>query len=124
MRNLSIDSLRAFVVTTDLGSVTNAADQLGRSQPATSLQIKKLEETLGSELLMRFNRKLTLSSQGSIAYEYAKEILALNDRLLAEFSRTELAGQIRLGIPSEFATTLLPKIVRLGGFICLAPTTN
>ena len=79
MRNLSIDSLRAFVVTTDLGSVTNAADQLGRSQPATSLQIKKLEETLGSELLMRFNRKLTLSSQGSIAYEYAKEILALND---------------------------------------------
>lgn len=111
MRNLSIDSLRAFVVTTDLGSVTNAADQLGRSQPATSLQIKKLEETLGSELLMRFNRKLTLSSQGSIAYDYAKEILALNDRLLAEFSRTELAGQIRLGIPSEFATTLLPKIV-------------
>ena len=56
MRNLSIDSLRAFEVTTDLGSVTNAADQLGRSQPATSLQIKKLEETLGSELLMRFNR--------------------------------------------------------------------
>ncbi|NNL57628.1 MAG: LysR family transcriptional regulator, partial [Pseudomonadales bacterium] len=54
---------------------------------------------------------LELSSEGREAYEYAREILALNDRMLARFSRTELAGQIRLGIPSEFATTLLPKIV-------------
>ena len=64
MRNLSIDSLRAFVVTTDLGSVTNAADQLGRSQPATSLQIKKLEDAhylLGKRadsLEIRMNKKI------------------------------------------------------------------
>lgn len=111
MRNLSIDALRALVTTADLGAVTNAADYLGRSQPAISLQIKKLEETLGQELFIRLNKKLQLSSHGEAAYEHAKEILALNDKMLAAFSKTDLAGQISLGIPSEFATTLLPKIV-------------
>lgn len=111
MRNLGIDSLRAFITTADLGSVTAAADQLGRSQPATSLQIKKLEESLGSELFIRLNRKLKLSTSGNSAYTLAKEIINLNDQLLAQFSKAELAGQIRLGIPSEFATTLLPKII-------------
>ena len=50
MRNLSMDALRAFVATADLGSVTAAADHLGRSQPAISLQLKKLEEHLGIEV--------------------------------------------------------------------------
>ncbi|MBT8151223.1 MAG: LysR family transcriptional regulator [Gammaproteobacteria bacterium] len=111
MRNLPIDALRAFVVTAELGSVTAAAEQLGRSQPATSLQIKKLEDVLGTELFLRMKRSLRLSSDGRSAFDQAREILSLNDKLVADFSRAELAGQIRLGIPSEFATTLLPKII-------------
>ncbi len=111
MRNLSIDALRAFVTTADVGSVTNAADQLGRSQPAISLQIKKLEESLGAELFVRLNRRLKLSEAGQTVYPTAKDILKLNDQLASQFQRPELAGQIRLGIPSEFATTLVPKII-------------
>ena len=110
MRNLSLDSLRAFVTTADLGAVTSAADQLGRSQPATSLQIKKLETTLGRELFIRHGKKLQLSEQGSMLYDYARDMLALNDKIFTHFADAELSGQIRLGIPSEFATTLLPKI--------------
>lgn len=111
MRNLSMDALRAFVTIADLGGVTNAADHLGRSQPALSLQIKKLEETLNAELFIRFNKQLKLSEQGSTIYSQARQILALNDSLVGQFQKPELAGQIRLGIPSEFATTLLPKIL-------------
>ena len=106
-----MDALRAFVATADLGSVTAAADHLGRSQPAISLQLKKLEEHLGIEVFLRFNKQLSLSDAGSAIYEDTKTILALNDQLLNQFAKPELAGQIRLGIPSEFATTLLPKII-------------
>ncbi|MGB5325580.1 MAG: LysR substrate-binding domain-containing protein [Pseudomonadales bacterium] len=111
MRNLPTDALRAFVVTAELGSVTAAAEQLGRSQPATSLQIKKLEQALGSELFLRLKRSLSLSADGRVAFDMAREMLAANDRLVARFAKAELGGQIRLGIPSEFATTLLPKII-------------
>ena len=69
MRNLSMDALRAFVTIADLGGVTNAADHLGRSQPALSLQIKKLEETLNAELFIRFNKQLKLSEQGVVKGE-------------------------------------------------------
>ncbi|MDB2409338.1 LysR substrate-binding domain-containing protein [Pseudomonadales bacterium] len=111
MRNLSMDALRAVVATTDLGGVTAAADHLGRSQPAVSLQIQKLEETLNVEIFLRYNKQLKLSESGSRIYDTAKQILALNDQLTTQFIQPELAGEIRLGIPSEFATTLLPKIL-------------
>lgn len=111
MRNLSMDALRAVVATTDLGGVTAAADHLGRSQPAVSLQIQKLEETLNVEIFLRYNKQLKLSESGSRIYDTAKQILALNDLLTTQFIQPELAGEIRLGIPSEFATTLLPKIL-------------
>ena len=111
MRNLSMDALRAFITTADLGGVTAAADHLGRSQPAISLQIKKLEESLNVEIFTRYNKHLKLSESGTLIYDTAKQILALNDELTTRFSQPELAGQIRLGIPSEFATTLVPKIL-------------
>ena len=106
-----MDALRTFVTIADLGGVTNAADHLGRSQPALSLQIKKLEETLNAELFLRLNKQLSLSEQGTAIYGQAKQILAMNDQLVGQFLQPELAGQIRLGIPSEFATTLLPRIL-------------
>ena len=111
MRNLSMDALRAFITTADFGGVTHAADHLGRSQPAISLQIKKLEEALDTEIFLRYNKQLKLSDAGVSIYDSAKQILALNDQLISQFTQPELAGQIRLGIPSEFATTLLPKII-------------
>lgn len=111
MRNLSMDALRAFAVTAELGSVTAAAEQLGRSQPATSLQIKKLEEMLETELFLRINKQLQLSDSGRHFYSYAERILKLNDEALDQFHKPQLQGQIRLGIPSEFANSLLPGIV-------------
>lgn len=111
MKNLPLDAIRAFVTSIELGSVSSAAEQLGRSQPAISLQIKRLEELLGKELIIRSNRKLALSEEGEKIFELCKQLLASNDRIVATLSDAELAGQITLGIPSEFATTLLPSIV-------------
>jgi len=111
MKNIPIDALRAFVTAANLGSISKTAEQLGRSQPAISLQIKRLEEVLKKELLSRSHRKLQLSQDGEKIYELSKQLLACNDQIIAKLSDAELAGQITLGIPSEFATTLLPNIV-------------
>lgn len=111
MKNLPTDLLRAFVTVVELGGFTPAAEWLGRSQPAVSLQIKRLEQLLGQTLLIRSGQQLELSRAGQLLFRYARQILALNDEAVAQFSKTTVSGKIHFGIPSEFATTLLPKIV-------------
>ena len=63
-----------------------------------------------------------LTSAGKKLLKHTLKILALNDAVFAEFEKRSLTGQIRFGIPSEFATTLLPKI--LGIFTQSYPNVN
>ena len=111
MKNLPMDLLRAFVTVVEFNSFTKAGDLLGRSQPAISLQISRLEGMLDETLLVRDGKNLNLSSAGEAIYDYAKQILSLNDLAVSECSKSTVMGKVRLGIPSEFATILLPKIV-------------
>ena len=111
MKNLPMDVLRAFVTIVEVGGFTQAGEILGRSQPAISLQIKRLEEQLQKPLLVRDGPRIGLTDAGSRLLEYAKKILALNDEAVASFDTNEVSGSIKLGIPSEFALTLLPRIV-------------
>ena len=111
MKNLPMELLRAFVSVAQLGSFTKAGEILGRSQPAVSLQIQRLEELVDETLFTRNGRSLELSEAGNSLYGYANQILSLNDLAISELSKSAVSGKIRLGIPSEFATLLLPKIV-------------
>jgi len=95
----------------EMGSFTLAGEQLGRTQSAISLQIKKLEELLGQAVFYRQGHNFELTQAGQTLRQYAVQILQLNDRLLGEFNQQTVAGKVRLGIPSEFAIALLPKIV-------------
>ncbi len=112
MKNLSIDFLRSFVLIAQTGSYTQCAEQLQRTQPAISLQIKKLEEMIGEKLFSRDKNRLALTGAGSRLLSYGEKIVALNDQAMAEFGKPQVTGNIRLGIPSEFSTTLMPKIIR------------
>jgi len=111
MKNLPTDLLRAFVTVVEFNSFTKAGELLGRSQPAISLQINRLESLLDETLLVRDGKNLILSNIGETIYEYAKQILSLNDLAISECTKSTVMGKVRLGIPSEFATILLPKIV-------------
>ena len=122
MPNLSMNELRTFATVAELGGFTPAGDLLGRSQPAISLQIKRLEEQLERALFVRKGKQLVLTSAGKKLLKHTLKILALNDAVFAEFEKRSLTGQIRFGIPSEFATTLLPKI--LGIFTQSYPNVN
>lgn len=106
-----MDLLRAFVSVAQFGSFTKAGDLIGRSQPAVTLKIKRLEQLVDETLFTRTGKSLELSEAGESLYDYANQILALNDLAVSQFSKSAVAGKVRLGIPSEFATTLLPKIV-------------
>ena len=111
MKNLPMDLLRAFVSVVQLNSFTKAGEILGRSQPAVSLQIQRLEELIDEPLLTRNGKSLDLTDAGESLYDYANQILALNDLAISQITKSTISGRIRLGIPSEFATALLPKIV-------------
>ena len=111
MKNLPMDLLRAFVSVSQLRSFTKAGELLGRSQPAVTLKIKRLEELVDQRLFLRGAKSLELSDSGVALYNYAKQILTLNDLAISQISKSTVYGKIRLGIPSEFATVLLPKII-------------
>ena len=111
MRQLSLDNLRTLVTVIELGGYAKAGNKLGRSQPAVSLQIKKLEQQLGKPLFTKEGQRHKPNQDGLFLYEKARAMLAINDELFNQFYETPLSGRLRLGIPSEFATTLLPGII-------------
>ena len=104
MQCLDPDLLRAFVIIADTRSFTRAAERLLRTQPAISLQMKRLEEAVGRSLLKRNPRLVRLTPAGEVLLDYARRILALNDDLLARVKEPDLVGTVRLGTPEDFAT--------------------
>jgi len=107
VQNVPIDLLRAFVTVVDLGSYTKAAEALGRTQPAISLQIRRLEDLLGTKLLHFRGRQLALTDAGIALGPYARQMLRINDDIAGHFRREALSGWIRVGLPADFANDYL-----------------
>jgi DNA-binding transcriptional LysR family regulator len=107
--DLDIDVLRTLVTAQDLGGFNRAAAQLGRSQSAISLRMRKLEEQIGQKLLRKDGRGLVVTGAGEMALRYAREMVALNDRAVAALRGAAVEGAVRFGMPSDFAETWLPE---------------
>lgn len=105
--NIPTDLLRAFVTVVDLGGYTKAAAALGRTQPAISLQIRRLETLLRAKLLETDGRTLKLTDAGLALGPYARQILRTNDDVIGHFQREALSGWIRIGLPTDFANDFL-----------------
>ncbi|MEW6638969.1 MAG: LysR substrate-binding domain-containing protein [Pseudomonadota bacterium] len=112
--NLDMDVLRTLVTAQQLGSFNRAADRIGRSQSAVSQQIRKLEEQVGEPLFHKQGRQLVLTDAGEVVLAYARRILDLNDEAVAALRGRAVEGQVRLGLPADFAETWLP--MALGRF--------
>ena len=111
-RNLDLAALRSFVTVADVGGVTRAAGYLNLTQSAVSMQIKRLEESLGLSLFLRAARKLALSPEGEQLLSYGRRMLALNDEALSRFASTACCGSIRLGVPHDVVYPVIPGILR------------
>jgi hypothetical protein len=78
--NLPTDLLRAFVSVIDLGGYTRAAESLGRTQPAISLQMKRLEELLDARLITHEGRELKLTEEGEALAAARGEVAEVRER--------------------------------------------
>jgi len=107
--NIDMDLLRTFVTVAELNGVTRAADRLGRSQPAISLQLQRLESLVGTALFHRNRQGLLLTETGQMLRGYAERILGLNDEAVAQIVAHKTDGTIRVGLPNDYAVSLLPE---------------
>ena len=111
LANLDMDVLRTLAVAMDLGGFAKAADRLGRSQSAVSLQMRKLEDRVGRALFRRQGRGLALTDAGDVVLGYARRILELNDQAVAAARGVSLDGSVRFGVPQDFGDTWLPGVL-------------
>jgi DNA-binding transcriptional LysR family regulator len=110
---LDIDLLRSFLSVEQTGSFSCAAEILRRSQPAISLQIKRLEDRAGVVLFDRSRSgEVRLTPAGATLVRYAHEILALHDDAVATLPAPAMKSRVRLGILEELGHTRLPQILR------------
>ncbi|MBT1156627.1 LysR family transcriptional regulator [Aminobacter anthyllidis] len=108
---LDLDLLRTFVAVADSGSFSHAASRVGRSQSAISMQMQRLEQTVGKQLLVRGSKAVTANAIGEELLVYARRLLKLSDEAWASITRPEEAGSVRLGVPDDYAAFLLPPVL-------------
>jgi DNA-binding transcriptional LysR family regulator len=113
---LDVESLRTFRAVVDCGSVTQAASQLNLTQSAVSWKMKRLEERLGSPLLVRDGRELTLTELGTELLVHAEQIVGAHDDAVDSLQQSQLKGTVHLGINDELeadeVATLLARFQR------------
>lgn len=109
--NIDTSQIKSFIAIVEAGTFSRAGDQVGRTQSALSLQIKKLEEQLGCTMFVRTARRVTLTDQGEIFLGYAKQMLALQWEAFSRLKEPDISGEIRFGTPEDFATHYLPKVL-------------
>src|SRR3546814_20624486 len=109
--NVQTDLLLTFVTVVDLGAYTKAGGALGRTQPALSLQMRRLEALVGAPLVKQTGRTLLLTSEGALLLSYAREILRLNDEAASYFNCSKIAGCFRVGLPHPYSFAFLTVLV-------------
>ena len=110
---MTFKDLEYFVLIAEKGSITRAASQLFVAQPALSQCIQKLEKETGSELFVRNNTGVVLTSEGQCFFEFAQKVLREQAQLkqrLRDVDNSE-NGEIRLGFTGTQATYVLPYIL-------------
>jgi DNA-binding transcriptional LysR family regulator len=110
---LDPDLLRAFAFIAEEGSFTRAAERIGRTQSAVSMQVQRLEAVLGHRVLLRSKGgAVQLTSHGRYLLDRSRDLLALNDEIWSMFRAPQVQGTVRLGTPDDYAFQYLPQILR------------
>lgn len=109
--NLQTDLLRTFVTVVDLRNYTETGNILGRTQPAISLQIKRLEEVVGAKLLKHEGKQVELTPDGQTLLGYAREMLRLNDRAVANLQQAAFLGTLRIGLPVDYSIEYFQSVI-------------
>lgn len=108
---LDLELIRTFLTVLTEGGFKAAAAQLNKTPAAISMQIKRLEDQLGQRVLERNNKGIALTAAGEVLKEKGERILNLNYEILGDMRREELSGRLTFGAPTDYAPTLLQKLL-------------
>lgn len=113
MSNLTLRQFRYFEALASQGHFGRAADIAGISQPALSMQIRELEETLGVQLFERTARIVRLTRLGEELVPRVRDILRSVDEVedIARLAQDRLTGRLRIGVIPTIAPYLLPRFI-------------
>ena len=117
-----IDALRAVITGIEHGTFARAAIELGRSQSAISMQLKKLEQQSGVQLFVRKGRGLVPTEAGEALANYARQIIALNDEAAMAVGANVAPETIRIGMPQDYFDDVMPATLR--AFSTLHPNAH
>ena len=109
---LDNDILRTFVAIAETGSFSGASESVFRTPSAVSMQIKRLEEQLGTSLFVREARSVRLTEAGETLLAYARRMLALSNEAMSRFRHPEMHGVVRLGATDDIGERILPKVLK------------
>ncbi|MEM9224015.1 MAG: LysR substrate-binding domain-containing protein [Pseudomonadota bacterium] len=105
---MDIKQMRYFVAIAEQGSLAAAANSIGIAQPSLSQQVKNLEERIGTDLLVRSSRGVTMTEAGATFLEHARSILSAVERAEEEvrIAASEPTGTVVFGFPSSVSMVL------------------
>ncbi len=104
--------LQTFLAIAQTRSFTRTAERLGLRQSTVSQHIRKLEEETRRRLFVRDTHSVTMTADGEAMIEFARGILAANERAARYFAGSQLRGRLRFGASEDFAASLLPEVLR------------
>jgi DNA-binding transcriptional LysR family regulator len=102
--------LVSFVAVCETASFTRAAERVCLSQSTVSQQVRRLEASLGKELLLRSSHEVRLTEEGEKLLGYARRIIALNGEAHDILSEQWRDGVVRLGVPEDYAAPTTPML--------------
>jgi len=112
MQTIDLDLLRSLVAFHETGSLARAADRVGRTESAVSLQMKRLEDIVNQRLMERLGRRLVLTEEGYSVLHYARQMLAMNDELLSAARPRPMSGRLRIAASQDFGEEILPSVLK------------
>ena len=111
MNNVSISLIRSFLLLAQNKNMSETAKIVGRSQPAISQQIQKLEDILNVKLFDRNIRSIKLTDDGKRLLPIAEKLIELNDEIFNNMSKSTKSKTIRIGMPNDISQVMWEKCI-------------
>lgn len=112
MKSLDLDVLEMVIAVADTGSFISGAKQVHRSPSAVSMRIKALEESMQKPLFTRTTRRVLLTDEGERLLEYGRRMVEMREAAWASVVRPEVKGRVTIGVPDDYASSLLSPVLR------------
>lgn len=104
--------LQTFLSIAEGASFSEAGRKLGLSQSSVSDHVRKLEKSVGHQLLVRDTHSVSMTPQGEALIEFARIILETNERARRHFAASKIRGRLRFGASEDLVASWLPEILR------------